>query len=384
MKLFVNNDQKRKILNIYYQIRTKLLDNRLTELENDIYEYYALINELYNDEFIVNIEVSMISKNSEQDFFTFGETFRLNNSSSKIVIYLSEIIKYKKYLIRKNEYDIDIFIFEAILNVGYHEFVHFYQMEKIKRSFLDKNTFINTITHILKDKKYNIDYYDNTLEIEAHYKSFLFLNEISTIVNKSKMCFSSSVQLNNIFIYLVSNLECIDTLYSKYDYLFEKLYIFKNNNILTFNNYTKKNTLLSKIFDDNHSNNFNNLIYYYTNNETDKDIYNIYSYVLLYEIKFLTKEEIENNLLKIINVTNFDKIYELFINIHDVLINQYNSLYIKYKLCFYIAKNKKFINQTNISDKELTRRLYNTYEYIENKVNSIKFILNKIESFNSL
>ena len=48
MKLFVNNDQKRKILNIYYQIRTKLLDNRLTELENDIYEYYALINELYN------------------------------------------------------------------------------------------------------------------------------------------------------------------------------------------------------------------------------------------------------------------------------------------------------------------------------------------------
>ena len=169
MKLFVNNDQKRKILNIYYQIRTKLLDNRLTELENDIYEYYALINELYNDEFIVNIEVSMISKNSEQDFFTFGETFRLNNSSSKIVIYLSEIIKYKKYLIRKNEYDIDIFIFEAILNVGYHEFVHFYQMEKIKRSFLDKNTFINTITHILKDKKYNIDFYDNTLEIAAHY-----------------------------------------------------------------------------------------------------------------------------------------------------------------------------------------------------------------------
>ncbi len=341
MKLFVNSDQKRKILNIYYQIRTKLLDNRLTELENDIYEYYALINELYKYEFIVNIEVSMISKNSEQDFFTFGETFGLNTPSSKIVIYLSEIIKYKKYLMRKNKYDIDIFIFEAILNVGYHEFVHFYQLEKIKGSSLDKNTFINTITYILEDNKYNIDYYDNTLEIEAHYKSFMFLNEISTIVNKSKMCFSSSFQLNNIFIYLVSNLECIDTLYSKYDYLFEQLYIFKNNNILTFNNYTKKNTLLSKIFDDNHSNNFNNLIYYYANNETDKDIYNIYSYVLLYEIKFLTKKEIENNLLKIINVTNFDKIYELFINIHDFLINQYNSLYIKYKLCFFIRVVRK-------------------------------------------
>ena len=111
---------------------------------------------------------------------------------------------------------------------------------------------------------------------------------------------------------------------------------------------------------------------------------NLYSYILLYEIKFLTKEEIENNLLKIINVTNFDKIYELFSNIYDSLIDQYNSLYIKYKLCFYIAKNKKFINQTNITDKELTNRLYKTYEYIENKVNIIKFILNKIESINRL
>lgn len=384
MKLFVNNEQKRKISNIYYQIRTKLLNNKLTELENDIYEYYVLINELYNNKFIVDVEVSMILKNRKKDFFTFGETLRLSNSNYKIVIYLSEIIKYQKYLSRKNEYDIDTFIFETILNIGYHEFIHFCQLEKIKKSFLDKNTFINTITYILENKKYNIDYYDNTLEIEAHYKSFCFLNEISTIVNKQKMCFSSSIQLNNIFIYLISNLDSVDAIYSKYDYLFGQLYMLKKNDTLAFNNCTKKNILLNKIFDNNHNHNFNYLIYYYANNKTNKDIYIIYSYILLYEIKFLTKEEIENNLLKIINVTNFDKIYELFSNIYDSLIDQYNSLYIKYKLCFYIAKNKKFINQTNITDKELTNRLYKTYEYIENKVNIIKFILHKIESLNRL
>lgn len=405
IKLKYIKNNKDDFYNSYYSFRNILNNSDYDDLEKEITNLVKLINEIFHNKYNVNIEFLKGRIEKEETSFTFGKA--LYTAKPTIQFYIDEVIAYKNFMLKQKIFDIDIFIFEVIFNNVFHEFVHCIEYYRIGNKKLDLNTFMETITFALSGEidKSIIDYYNNPLEIEAHYCSYLFMKDLSIIVNKYSILCKSSIYLNNIFVGLISDLDCFcdnNVIISRNDFLINSVYKFKQEKSDIFDKKFKNYTFIRNLFTDNHIYNLKKMIDVYAENEKLKsknqnndlkemvnnrikykeqeNLENLYSYLLIYEIKLIDKELLKSQIDDFVEQYGYDVIYKLFSNIYDILINRANQIYCKYKICYNLPYIKYFKNQMGISRKILNEKMKNTWIYNENNVKLMNSIVKHLEN----
>ena len=357
------------------------------KLINEIPNLVKLINEVFENKYEVNIKFCDGHREKDEIVFTFGEV----SYSFKPVIkyYIEETTKYKKFMRKQKKFDIDIFIFEVIFGPVFHEFIHCVQIHNINNQKLDLNTFMQCITIILgKDIDESIiSYYNNPLEIEAHYCSYLFLKDIGMIVDKYNILRKSSLYLNNILVGLISDLDAFkqdNVLLSRNDLLIDSMYKLKHNKNDIFKKKVKNYHFINKIFFSDHISNLKELMNdYVLYPEQQESLEKLYSYLLLYEIKFVDINSIKLEIDNLINKYGYNDVYKLFSNIYDLLINNYNKLYCKYTICYNLPYCKYFKNQLGLTKKMLNEKIKNTWILNDRKIELIRPVIEYLETKNN-
>ena len=355
IKTIYESEFKRKYFNLLNSL------NEEEKLKKEIIYFLELLRKNFNFKDIININFKEIKRDENE----FGKVRR--NNCQEIEIFINKIINYKN---NKN-LDDELFVMDVLINTIFHEFYHCIQLYKINNKIINDENFIMYLDYQLFDlnKKYWLDYKDNPFEIETHRKTYLFMKELSILINKYEVCCKGHFYLENIYFCICNDFNYDKNnryYYNLCDYILYEAY---NENNIDFGNDLNSIGTMSIL---DHQKNIDRLFQLYLNSENKELLSKYYRHILVHEFIYFTLENLKNFMVKY--KKNLE-IYDLISDLYDNIINDYNKLYIKYRILLNIYNNNYKNLKFFINKKELINKYNMTCEYYLNMYDKFKMVI---------